>query len=581
LGREFSRAAWIVIKKNPIKHELDSIEKCESFTAVIADWQLKGRPFSGLEVLFAIRKRNSSAACVLYTIQAMEEEWRLVSDDARKSDILALVPGKVTPDLLYRKVLEEVQRLKPGFLEPRQPWKDYEAWIRPEPDPPDPRLDQAINSVGRRHLVPIIKDLFRERGPHRPIRYTFLQSGFSGARVFLLKDPTGTISPNPRYILKVAKGDDGFSTLRDEHARFHKHILGDGPHHQKLVGYVAEELRPARESNEPARANDWFGIAYREVGNGAGRITSFRELYLDVPESGQESFHYRQLFRFLDHLYNACLGNGYHRGAIAVSRKLWAAAPEADAFYCLESKKKIEIFTALDELRPRARTLLDRLCSPNATNGFISKITEFMDEGRCSDRKADPTLFYQTFQLLTAGTHRDLHAGNILAVEVQGETEPFVIDFSEFQERGHPFYDYARLESEIRLRLMNYEDGSDILDELLGNWLHREERLNTVVEKLPGDEPILSPGSVGFIDKGYWVMTVIRGLAYQNLSLRLKDQSIRPSKENFSAQYTAALLHRTLVSLASTDIVEEKKILGVWLAANLISRLGTLVSRMT
>jgi len=581
LIRPFEQAAWSVSEGNPKTHELDDIEHCESLTAVIADWQLRGRPFSGLEVLSAIRKKNSRAACLLYTIQAREEEWRLVSEDARKAKILALPPGIVKPEILYESVVAEVKSRKPGFLEPRQPWKDHEAWIRPEPDKPDPRLNQAIDSVGRRHLVPIIRELFQEREPNHPICYTFMKSGFSGARVFLLKDPLGTPNPGPRYILKVAQGDEGFDTLQKERAIFHQHILGGGPHRHKLAGYVAEELRPAMDSSEPVGSNDWFGIAYREVGNGTGRITSFRELYLEVPESSQENLHYRQLFHFLDSLYRACLGNGYHRDAIAVARKLWAAAPETAAFYYLESRKKIEIFTALDELRPRARTLLDRLCGPNATNGFISKITQFMDEGRCSDRMADPALFYQSFQVLAAGTHWDLHAGNVLAVEVQGETEPFVIDFSEFQERGHPFYDYARLESEIRLRLMNYEDGSDILDELLGNWLHREERLMTVVEKLPDDEPILSPGSVGFIDKGYWVMEVIRALAYQNLSLRLKDQRIRPSKESFSAQYTAALLHRTLISLASTDIVEEKKILGVWLAANLISRLGTIVSRMT
>jgi hypothetical protein len=183
---------------------------------------------------------------------------------------------------------------------------------------------------------------------------------------------------------------------------------------------------------------------------------------------------------------------------------------------------------------------------------------------------------------LEAGTHGDLHAGNVLAIDRQGDIDPFVIDFSEYDEQGHPFYDYARLENDIRMRLMNYEDGSDILDERLHAWLAKEEPLQSLLDdpRRPAEEPPVSAGRAGFTEKGYWLMATIRWLAYQNLSSRLSDRGIHPSRESFGAQYISALLHRTLISLASTDIVTEKKVLGLWLSAQLISRLGVATARM-
>ena len=587
LSLPFSRASWSVQELDPMGKTLDFLERlpCEGLTAAIADWHLAESPFSGLEALSAVRKGNGLVACVLYTIWARGEEWISVREDARKTGILALEPRNVNPEVIFKKVLEEVKRLRPGFQEPRQTWEDYEAWIRPEDHAPGSRLEQAIELVGKGNLVPILQGLFPDRGPQRPIHYDYLKSGFSGSRVFLLNDPSAS-NPGPRYIAKVAQGDNGHLTLSKEHTLFHRSILGDNPNLQKLVGYVAEELRPPMDQGGPVRGNDWFGIAYREVGNGTGQVTSFRELYLGDPETGPEEKRYRQLKLFLDRLYSSCLGNWFQCKATASRRKLWAASlpptgSKAEACYYLDQKKKLEIFIALAELRPRASILLDRLCGARAVKTFIHEVKEFVELGWCNSGLAEAVLFHREFMVLEASTHGDLHAGNVLSLDRKGEMYPFLIDFSEFEEKGHPFYDYARLENDIRLRLMGYEDGSDILDELLAEWLNREERLKMVIEERHDNELPASPGSVGFIDKAYKLIAEIRGLAYQNLSIGLKDQSIRPSKESFSAQYTSALLHRTLISLASTDIVPQKKILGLWLAHSLISRLGTLVGKMT
>jgi hypothetical protein len=571
LRSTFEQASWQVRDWDPRAGEDPGEPACASLTAALAEWRLGESQVSGLQVLTAIRHHSRAVICVLYAIQAGKEEWRLASEDAIGAGIIPVRHGSVTPASLYEQVAAEVRRSRGDVGMPRQSWEDAEAWIQPSIDSAEPQLAQAIEAVGRRHLLPIIKELFPERGPHHPIRYSFVSPGFSGARAFLLQDPLGTERPGPRYILKVAQGEDGYRALREERHRFHRSILGGGLPGQRLKGYVAEELRPGPRQPDLVEANDWFGIAYREVGNGVGRILSLRDHYLEVEEPDQEASRYRLLARFLDRLYSDCLGPSCHHRARLVTRKLWSDGSTGGACYSLPATKKYAIFAALDELRPRAMNLLRR--DPT------DEIYAFIEKGRCGRRLLEPTLFHREFRVLEAGTHGDLHAGNILAIDRQGDLDPFLIDFSEYEEQGHPFYDYARLENDVRLRLMNYEDGSDILNALLDDWLNREERLQLLLEdpKLAEPEPPVLTGKEGFAAKGYWLMDRIRWLSHQNLAVRLTEPRNQPSPESFTAQYISALLHRTLISLASTDIVTEKKVLALWLASRLIARLGTIV----
>lgn len=99
-------------------------------------------------------------------------------------------------------------------------------------------------------------------------------------------------------------GREGVSKLLDELRRFQNHG-------QKLVGYVAEEVRPTQDRIVPVVSEDaWSGIAYREVGNGTGRLTSFRDLYLEDPKDCPEKARYQKLVGLLDRLYRDCLGPG-------------------------------------------------------------------------------------------------------------------------------------------------------------------------------------------------------------------------------------------------------------------------------
>lgn len=578
LRATFEQAAWQCREWDPRAGDLEPGESAYSgLTAAVAEWRLGESQVSGLQILSAIRKRSDLVACVLYAVEAGEDAWRVASAEASAQGILALRHGSVAPDLLYQAVVEEVRRWRGDFREPRQGWEDAEGWIRPASETPEPNLVHAVEEVGRRHLLPIIKGLFPERGPQNPIRYSFLSPGFSGARVFLLQDPLGTERTGPRYILKVARGDEGYRALGEERRRFHRYIETGQPG-QRLQGYVAAELRPAPEQRDLVEANDWFGIAYREVGNGTGKVVSWRDLYLRKPEVGQEAARYRRLGNFLDRLFTDCLGRSCHHQAQAVNRRLWGDGSKMDACYALPPRRQSTIFAALDELQLRAVSLLE---GGGDVETKIMRVTAFIEHGRCS-RLSEPTLFHRDFLVLAAGTHGDLHAGNILAIDRQGDIDPFLIDFSEYEERGHPFYDYARLENDVRMRLMNYEDGSDVVDSLLGDWMSREERLQLLLEDLrPGDEePPVQPGSQGLAAKGYWLMGRIRRLAHQNLRLRLADPRMQPSRESFCVQYMAALLHRTLISLGSTDIVAEKKVLGLQLASDLIARLGATVDGM-
>jgi hypothetical protein len=582
LNLTFSRAAWQVREWEPRSTELDVVEDLDpmTLTAIVADWDLgKDCEYSGLEVLSAMRRRSNRVACILYSMRAFEdEEWQRTRDSGERQDIRVLNPGTVSRELIRNEVLKEVKRLNPHFEEPRQDGQEYESWITSE-SPGDPSLEQAVDAVGKGHLLSLIRQLFPERGPRRPMSYELLRAGFSGARVFRLKILNGGQSGMRRYILKLAQGSTGFESLESERLSFHKNILNsrEGP---KLKGYVADELRPALGETAPAKAGEgWYGIAYREIGNGTGQVMSFRDVYVDHPLPAEWRRSPQKLEQYLGRLYGDCFGHGFHHAARSVRRKLWSE-PADTGCYTLVREKQTAIFDALEELQPRARVLLNRAFGQNTAERCIAAVILFIKNGICG-RGANLSVFHRTFDTLAAGTHGDLHMFNVLAVERDGDIDPFVIDFSEFQQHGHPFYDYVRMENDIRLRLMSSEDGSDILDELFGHWLNAEERLPQFSEPLRFSEGTgRTSGNLAYVDKAYAFIALIRALAQQNLITKLHEPNERPSPDSFSVQYTAALLHRTLVSLASLDIVPHKKILALWLGDNLIARLGLLLTRL-
>src|ERR1051325_6435737 len=132
-----------------------------TLTAIVADWDLgKDCEYSGLEVLSAMRRRSNRVACILYSMRAFEdEEWQRTRDSGERQDIRVLNPGTVSRELIRNEVLKEVKRLNPHFEEPRQDGQEYESWITSE-SPGDPSLEQAVDAVGKGHLLSLIRQLF-------------------------------------------------------------------------------------------------------------------------------------------------------------------------------------------------------------------------------------------------------------------------------------------------------------------------------------------------------------------------------------------------------------------------------------
>lgn len=583
LRERLERALWDVVEWNGTADPAFSVTEteCAGLSAAIADWDLGLRFPSGFDVLSTIKRFNGQVACLLYSVAASQNDpgWIRDRSESQQRGIAVLSPGFVEPALLHETLVAEAKRIDPGFQEPIQDWQALESYI--SPDSPSAELTGLIRRVGRRNIVLLIRALFAERREYNPVRYGFLVSGYSGAVVFMLGNPPNGNATCPRYILKLAQGSEGFIKLQREGVRFKTLILGREVSRSLLDGYVAEEIRLSGiEKNSPAGTDDgWFGIAYREVGNGMGTLMSFGQFYLEAGKrdrGGPVKKDLRsgliRIREFLIRLYTDCWGRYHRRGDVATCR-LWREEPGPGAYYSLGGEKRAMILEELEQLAPRARTLLEpRAGDQELAEQHVSRIISFMDKGRCGGRLTGATLFDQEFAVLRSGTHGDLHSKNILVRDALGRRDPFVIDFAEFQEAGHPFCDYVRLENDVRLRLMQYEDGSDTVDDSLKAWIRNERHLQ-MIYRMSDLEAEIPKASRSFAGKAYWTIKVIRALAYLNLAHAPGDPSRRISDESFGLQYRCALLHRTLASIASTDIVVEKKLLAMWLASWVIAEL--------
>jgi hypothetical protein len=241
---------------------------------------------------------------------------------------------------------------------------------------------------------------------------------------------------------------------------------------------------------------------------------------------------------------------------------LWGGAT---ACFSLAEDRRANICDSVEEVSLRARDF-------HGLKGtrLRDTVLHFLKtNGNLLDPPTAPNTFEVKRPILLGEIHGDLNVANILICRAAGAHDPFLIDFADYREDGSPYTDYVRLESDLRLRLMQSEDGSDIKESALAEWL-RQERL--LMHDFCGESQ-KRRNTPWLCHKAYETIRAIRMLALKNLKHEV--QEIDPDKAqslNHELQYGTALLHRTLLSLSSSDILMNKKILALSIAAQLIQR---------
>jgi class 3 adenylate cyclase len=176
--------------------------------------------------------------------------------------------------------------------------------------------------------------------------------------------------------------------------------------------------------------------------------------------------------------------------------------------------------------------------------------------------------------------HCDLNADNV-SLCLEHDRYPFVVDLPSYQRAGHCLQDFARLEAEIKLALLDRQEESpiadlaayDYADSQLRLWIEMEERLLTKHEL---DETQLGKPRVkrvnwqtdGYrtnVDLCYRLIRLLRQKACEIQQKKVGDMSPVP----FADEYLPALLYYSLQAISYPSLTIFKRLLAVYAAGSI------------
>jgi hypothetical protein len=231
--------------------------------------------------------------------------------------------------------------------------------------------------------------------------------------------------------------------------------------------------------------------------------------------------------------------------------------------YRLSGKSKSFILSFLDS---RATTLGERLI-PNWEN-HRSRVWSFIDK---SESLTGINLLDASIPFVLSPAHGDLNANNLLLWLAEAN-HPFLIDFPFFQPSGHALQDFARLEVEIKLSLMDKQTESNALPALdytytqIDLWIELEGHL--LSDKWQEGLNIWkSNGYKDNVESCLKLIQIVRNKA-ENVQRQSLD-SLPPTE--FLNEYLPALLFHTLRAIGYPTLSIFKRLYSVYSASSILS----------
>lgn len=168
--------------------------------------------------------------------------------------------------------------------------------------------------------------------------------------------------------------------------------------------------------------------------------------------------------------------------------------------------------------------------------------------------------------------HGDLN-GNNLMLWLDQACHPFLIDFPFFQSEGHALQDFARLEVELKLALMDRQPDSPVaelpaLDHTSSQvqlWKEMEDYLLSDEWESPKDA--WSAG--GFTDNVSFCLKLVQLL--RSKAAQVQGQLPGPDVDSFIDEYRPALLYHTVRAIGYGTLTILKRLLAVYSAGRLLA----------
>jgi len=427
--------------------------------------------------------------------------------------------------------------------------------------------------------------------------------GLSGAMVFRIRPIMGTRTwttedawqgATHEFVLKVCSVDERWKVRREiEQCLLARKGLGTTyrRHIPSLLDIEASMEEPWLKYAACHRR--WYGICYDYLGQEGleefidleraliGRPAKSAEISVSAnfsssrPESPEVQDTRKQALKAV--LYFLC--EEWYLNTKKVRREscaIWKTKDGGDNEfsefppYCLWKKRKRAILSYLVSKMGQVGLRLS-----DDWDKHSNRVRDFV---ATPGRKTNVNVLDRKMSVVLSPAHGDLNANNIF-VWLKHLDQPFLIDFPLYQQSGHALQDFARLEVEIKLVLMDRQEDSpqdqlpayDNTPDQVIVWKALEDHL--LSEKW--DQPNEAWPETGYRKNAEqcheWVQIVRR------IAEEVQRQGLQPSDHpTFLEEYLPALLFKTLQAIGWPSLSIFKRLLAVYSAAKILEKLEKL-----
>lgn len=429
-----------------------------------------------------------------------------------------------------------------------------------------------------------IRRMLRDIGDCQSVKLYRLGQGFSGARVFRAKVRLGGGNPG-NYVLKLSKGED-VKRVKNECDNYGgiEGALTKERYDRHVPGIVVPRFRDDSGSSFVSQGG-YLGVAYDFLGDDLGDFVDLQQVYApsmtDSRKLASKGFNPRGepdlAMRFLGELFRCLWEHPWYSAGQVGTLSLWEkqdaqhkGVPQLPP-YQLTGRTKARIEQSLSQLNP----LGQRVLAGWTKLGCVAL--------QCVKNGLKPCATAPIqLPVVVSPVHGDLNSNNILFwLEEAGR--PFLIDFACYQPLGHTMQDFAKLEAEVKFRLMDRDapkkqlPAMDLSPCQLPLWCAAEDVL---ASDTWAEDPVLHdvegswPGTVHRASK---LVQFIRRQAQEvHDSVHRNFDKTTPDEADFMTEYMVALLYHTLGAIAYEDLSPFKRLLAVYSASNILTLLDRL-----
>jgi hypothetical protein len=435
---------------------------------------------------------------------------------------------------------------------------------------------------GQRLLKHLIRGLF----PCEKVEIARIGQGMSGAKVFRVRPQGGK---SQEFILKLGEASELWKILLevDRHAEA-RPTLGVEDylvHSPRLVDADAPAEIQGQPQRQLAQCKNWYAIGYDFLGGEKfGKLidletvitasavkleerTAGTDFSISASDSSAIALRRRQFLETtLDWLCRSWYMNSKY--CRRESHQVWNTTDAVDKYpsmppYQLGGKNKGFILSFLDS---SLATMGEHFFSDWAT--LCKRVWDLVE------KTGLPTGIHfldRELPFILSPAHGDLNGTNVM-LWLDQSCHPFLIDFPFFQKQGHALQDFARLEVEIKLSLLDRQadacagplPAGDLTFSQLPLWKELEDHLLADDWNQPKDKWTAD----GIKENVELSLLLIQSLRSRAVSVQ--NQIAGADNGRFMDEYKPALLYHTVRAIGYSSLSAFKRLLAVYSAGQII-----------